>query len=95
MRVGLRVPTFRGQPTLRPWLAPTWRSVQGPLKLSGPSWLINPALGFRFEYSERVRAERGVAASNRVVVGRIGQGPQGQGATGYPLNKNDAQVVAV
>jgi hypothetical protein len=49
LRVGLRVPTFRGQPTLRPWLAPTWHSVQCPLKLSGPSWLINPALGFRFE----------------------------------------------
>jgi len=35
--------------TLRPWLAPTGRSVQRPLKRSGPSWLINPALGFRFE----------------------------------------------
>jgi len=49
VRVGLRVPTFHGQPTLRPRLAPTWHSVQCPLKLSGPSWLIDPALGFRFE----------------------------------------------
>lgn len=35
------------------------------------------------------------AASNRIAVGCIGQGPQGQGVMGNFLNKNDAQVVAV
>jgi predicted dehydrogenase len=36
-----------------------------------------------------------VAPSERVVVGAIGQGPQGQGVLGNFLNKKDAQVVAV
>jgi predicted dehydrogenase len=36
-----------------------------------------------------------VAPSNRVVVGCIGVGPQGQGDMGNFLNQNDAQVVAV
>jgi predicted dehydrogenase len=36
-----------------------------------------------------------VAPSDRVVVGCIGQGPQGQGVMGNFLNKKDAQVVAV
>ena len=36
-----------------------------------------------------------VAPSDRIVVGCIGQGPQGQGVMGNFLNKKDAQVVAV
>jgi predicted dehydrogenase len=36
-----------------------------------------------------------VAPGNRIVVGCIGQGPQGQGDMGNFLNKKDAQVVAV
>src|ERR1035438_8774258 len=36
-----------------------------------------------------------VAPSNRIVVGCIGVGPQGQGDMGNFLNQKDAQVVAV
>ena len=56
------------------------------------------ALGAAFPYiipASARRADAHVAPSNRVTVGCIGVGPQGNGVMGGYLNRPDAQVVAV
>nr|NIS50699.1 Gfo/Idh/MocA family oxidoreductase [Phycisphaerae bacterium]NIU08453.1 Gfo/Idh/MocA family oxidoreductase [Phycisphaerae bacterium]NIU55958.1 Gfo/Idh/MocA family oxidoreductase [Phycisphaerae bacterium]NIW92471.1 Gfo/Idh/MocA family oxidoreductase [Phycisphaerae bacterium] len=64
--------------------------------LTGAAGLSAAAVGFPYLVSSSALGKAGnVAASNRIIVGCIGVGPQGTGVMGNFLRQKDARVVAI
>ena len=64
--------------------------------LRGATGVAAGAVGFPYVVSSSALGNAGsVAASERLVVGSVGLGPQGTGVMGNFLGQNDTRVVAV
>lgn len=64
--------------------------------VKGATGVVSAAFGFPYIVSSSALGKSGaVAPSNRITVGVIGTGEQGNGVSGNFLNQSDAQVIAV